>query len=149
MKLALSHQVRDTATGLLWLAVFFVVVAGLGSLVTGCASQQAALVGYERAGLVAVRAVEDNNIALWTINACGTPYSAAIRNPQIIAALKALCLPEGQQNAPVSLLDAVIQSKPLATAPSAAGPVLATPASAGSDSAKTPPGTVIQIAPKS
>ena len=124
-------------------------IAALSVFVTGCASQQAALIGYERAALVTVRAAEDNNIELWTINACGTPYSAAIRNPQIIAALKALCLPEGQQNAPVSLLDAVMQPKPIATAPSSSGPVLLTPTTPTARSLNDAPvGTVIQIAPK-
>jgi hypothetical protein len=40
---------------------------------------------------VSVRAAEDENIRVWTADACGTPYSAALRNPQIIPALRDLC----------------------------------------------------------
>ena len=36
----LSNQVRDTATGLFWFAIFLVVLVGLSTLMTGCASQQ-------------------------------------------------------------------------------------------------------------
>ena len=34
-----------------------------------------------------------DNIEFWKVNACGTPLSAAIRHPEIIPALRALCLP--------------------------------------------------------
>jgi uncharacterized protein YceK len=75
--------------------------------ISGCASVQQAVHGYGAAAIVAIRAAEDDNIALWTANACGTPISAAIRNPQIIPALRALCLPGGMASSPAGLLDAV------------------------------------------
>lgn len=75
--------------------------------ISGCASVQQAVHGYGAAAIVAIRAAEDDNIALWTANACGTPISAAIRNPQIIPALRALCLPGGAAASPAGLLDAV------------------------------------------
>lgn len=57
----------------------------------GCASMQQAINGYAAAAAVSVRAAEDENIRVWTADACGTPYSAALRNPQIIPALRDLC----------------------------------------------------------
>lgn len=60
-------------------------------LLTGCASIQQAINGYEAVAAVSLRAAEDNNISVWTFNACATPYSAALRNPQIIPALRVLC----------------------------------------------------------
>lgn len=69
------------------------VIVLLPLMLSACASWQQAINGYEAAGLVAIRAAEDNNILLWTANACGTPYSAAVRNPSIIPALKVLCAP--------------------------------------------------------
>lgn len=72
----------------------------------GCASVQQAVHGYGAAAIVAIRNAEDDNIAIWTANACGTPLSAAIRNPQIVPALQALCLPAGDAASPARLLDA-------------------------------------------
>ena len=74
---------------------------------SGCASVQQAVHGYGAAAIVAIRNAEDDNIAFWTANACGTPLSAAIRHPEIIPALRALCLPEGMASTPAGLLDAV------------------------------------------
>lgn len=74
---------------------------------SGCASVQQAVHGYGAAAIVAIKAAEDDNIAFWTANACGTPLSAAIRHPEIIPALRALCLPGGMASSPAGLLDAV------------------------------------------
>ena len=73
---------------------------------SGCASVQQAVHGYGAAAIVAIRNAEDDNIAFWTANACGTPLSAAIRHPEIIPALRALCLPGGMASSPAGLLDA-------------------------------------------
>ena len=72
---------------------------------SGCASVQQAVHGYGAAAIVAIKAAEDDNIAFWKANACGTPLSAAIRHPEIIPALRALCLPGGAAANPVGLLD--------------------------------------------
>lgn len=66
---------------------FTVMIASLA----GCASVQQAINGYAAAAAVSVRAAEDENIRVWTADACGTPYSAALRNPQIIPVLRDLC----------------------------------------------------------
>lgn len=73
---------------------------------TGCASLNQAVSAAGASAIVSIRAAEDNNIKLWSANACGTPLSAAIRNPDIIPALKALCVPSGQDSSPISLLNA-------------------------------------------
>jgi hypothetical protein len=83
------------------------ILAALGMMLTGCATQQAAINAGEAAALVSIKAADDNAIRLWTVAACGTPLSAAIRNPEIIPALKVLCLPAGAASSPITLLDAV------------------------------------------
>ncbi len=101
---------NEQIDGLLGVSLFVIAAAiaiVVMSLLTGCAAQQAAVKGYENAALVGIRAAEDNNIAWWSANACGTPYSAAIRNPQIVPALRALCLPGGNATNPSTLLDAI------------------------------------------
>lgn len=74
---------------------------------TACAGFQQAVSGYESAAIKGIRAAEDNNITMWTANACGTPFSAAIRNPQVIPALKALCISPGLTTDPATLFDGV------------------------------------------
>lgn len=66
----------------------------------GCASVQQAINGYEAVAALSLRAAEDNAIAVWTFAGCATPYSAALRNPQIIPALRALCGPSPLFGAP-------------------------------------------------
>jgi hypothetical protein len=78
---------------------------------SGCANVQQAINAGEASAIVSIRAAEDNNIRLWATNACGTPFSAAIRNPQIVPALRALCLPAGADSSPVTLLDGVPPAK--------------------------------------
>jgi hypothetical protein len=82
----------------------FILAAIILSL-TGCAGLQQAFDAGAAAAAVSLRAAEDSNIRLWSFNACATPLSAAIRNSQIIPALRALCIPGGGQSSPVLLLD--------------------------------------------
>ncbi len=83
----------------------FIIFAAFA--LTACAGLQQAITGYESAAIKGIQAAEDNNVRMWTANACGTPFSAAIRNPSIVPALKALCLPAGGGVNPTSLLDSV------------------------------------------
>lgn len=69
------------------------IAVALTLALTGCASWQQAVNGYEAAAGVSLRAAEDNNIVLWTANACATPYDAVLRNPRITPALQVLCGP--------------------------------------------------------
>lgn len=80
-------------------------------IMSGCASFQQAVNGYESAAVVNVKAAEDNNIRTWLYDACGTPFSAAIRHPEIVPGLKALCLPNGADTSPSSLFDNIPQPK--------------------------------------
>ncbi|RFP19201.1 hypothetical protein [Duganella sp. BJB475] len=70
-------------------AVAILLMASLA----GCASVQQAMNGYESAAGVSLRAAQDNAIEVWKFAGCATPYSAVLRNPQILPALRALCGP--------------------------------------------------------
>jgi len=74
---------------------------------SGCAGFQQALSGYESSAAKGINAAQDNSIAVWLYAACNTSYAAAIRNPQVIPALKAACLPQGADSSPATLLDTV------------------------------------------
>ncbi len=71
------------------------ILAILVLLVGGCASYQQAAIGYEAAAIRGIQTAEDNNIFMWKVNACGTPLSAIMRHPDIVPALRMLCLPGG------------------------------------------------------
>lgn len=79
---------------------------------SGCtASQQAAATGFEATALRGIQSAEDNNIALWKTDACGTPFSAVVRNaqtvPGLVPALSALCVPNADKGNPNDLLKSV------------------------------------------
>lgn len=70
----------------------------------GCGTFNQAVTAYSAVAVENARQTNDNLIAGWTITACATPISAALRNPQIIPALRALCMP-AREVAPSFLLD--------------------------------------------
>ncbi|MBX9900810.1 MAG: hypothetical protein K2Y28_08510 [Burkholderiaceae bacterium] len=95
-----------------FLRILAVVLFGAAIfLASGCAGFQQVVSGYETAAIKGIQAAEDNNIRIWSANACGTPFSAAIRNPQLIPALKALCLPAGSSGNPSALFEIQLPDK--------------------------------------
>ncbi len=81
-----------------------IILSSIVISLSGCAGVQQAIHGYGSAAISSIRAAEDDHIALWTVTACGTPLSAAVRHPEIIPALRALCLPGGSAARPDWLL---------------------------------------------
>jgi hypothetical protein len=77
---------------------------------TAC-SIQPAINGAAASLVTGIKAAEDANINLWKLNVCGTPYSAVIRHPEIVPAVKALCLPQGDEANPANLLNAITVPK--------------------------------------
>ena len=75
------------------------------AVLPGCASQLQMVSATQKAAAVQLRAAEDINLERQVFGLCATPLSAAIRNPQIIPGLRALCLPGGGESSPVLLLD--------------------------------------------
>lgn len=96
----------DTQAGRAQVGMLATLAAAM-ALLAGCADFQQALTGYESAAYAGAKASNDNIIQVWKVAACATPFSAAVRNPEIIPALKALCLPAGAGASPITLLDAV------------------------------------------
>lgn len=90
------------AVGALFVVVSFCFI---GTLI-GCAGVQQVVTGYESSAIAGAKALHDNEIMVLKVGLCATPFSAAVRNPEIIPALKVLCLP-GASVSPAALLDAV------------------------------------------
>lgn len=95
----------DKQSGFASLAML-IALGVLAVLLSGCASFQQALNGYESAAAVSLDATNDNVVKVWKYQACATPFSAVIRNPEVVPALRALCVPAGVST-PVVLLDSV------------------------------------------
>lgn len=82
----------------------FLLVA-VTMVMAGCASVQQAVDAYGTTAIASAKHANDSLIVAWSTAACATPVSAALRNPHIIPALKALCVPAASDTPPSSLLD--------------------------------------------
>ena len=80
----------------------FVLIAVFS--LAGCASQIQAVKGFNSAAAVSLRAAEDVHLEALTFELCATPLSAAIRHPDIVPGLRAICLPGGTDTSPITLL---------------------------------------------
>ncbi len=106
----LNAQAGRTQVGFLFITFVFAMGALCVAVsMTGCASVTQAAGAYEASAVTAVKNAEDLHITTWTATVCGTPFSATIRHPEIIPAIKALCLPGGQASNPANLLDAALK----------------------------------------
>ncbi|MBV8656639.1 MAG: hypothetical protein JO142_02330 [Burkholderiales bacterium] len=99
--------------------VILFALAVLSVMLTGCASVNQALSAYESAAVAGVQGADDNYIKGWSNSACATPFGATVRHPEIVPALKDLCVPSGTSGSAVNLLNAI----PPATAKPAPTPV--------------------------
>lgn len=77
----------------------------MASAMTGCATQLQAVSAAQSSSAVALRAAEDIHLKRVAFELCATPVSAAIRNPQVIPAIRAMCLPGGGESSPALLLE--------------------------------------------
>ena len=81
------------------------IILAAACALSGCASFSQGVSAYEQAGVAGARLANDNIIVTWSTAACATPLSAALRHPEVIPALRALCLPAGTESSPAALLD--------------------------------------------
>jgi hypothetical protein len=90
-----------------------IIAAGLALALcsTGCASVQQAIDAYGAAAVTGARAANDTAIEAQKVALCGLPLSAIARHPEIIPAVRALCLAPGDKNS-AELLDALQANQP-------------------------------------
>lgn len=67
------------------------IIIALALCLSGCGSLIQAFNAYGAVAIDNAKATNDTIIEGWTVAACATPISAALRNPKIIPALKELC----------------------------------------------------------
>jgi fructose-specific component phosphotransferase system IIB-like protein len=81
------------------------------ALSTGCASVSQAVDAYGAAVITGAKATNDSLIAANKVALCGTPVSALVRHPELVPAVRSLCLASSDTTTG-GLLDAVEQAKP-------------------------------------
>jgi hypothetical protein len=91
------------------------LILALAASLSACASFQQGVSAVGVAAVDSAKTANDQAIYVWSTAACATPISAALRNPQVIPALRALCVP-ASETAPSSLLDS-LQAHSKAAAP--------------------------------
>jgi hypothetical protein len=74
---------------------------------TGCASVQQGIDAYGAAAVTGAQAANDTAIAANKIALCATPLSALVRHPEIVPAVRALCLPANGSGNVGQVLDAI------------------------------------------
>lgn len=73
----------------------------------GCASVNQAYSAAGASALVDAQGAEDNVLKTLMVGLCATPISAAIRHPEIVPGVTALCLPGGNMSSPAVMLEKI------------------------------------------
>jgi uncharacterized protein YceK len=84
----------------------FITLAAVA--LTGCSSMQQAVQAYGSVAVSGARAANDTVIEAQKVSLCGLPLSAIARHPEIVPAVRSLCLAPGDKTG-AELLDAVAQ----------------------------------------
>lgn len=100
-----SSRMRLTAGFLLWVMAMGIAVCTVAAL-SGCAGVSQAVQAYGTVAVTNAKAVDDTVIEAHKVAFCGLPLSAITRHPEIIPAIRALCLAPADANG-AALLDAV------------------------------------------
>jgi uncharacterized protein YceK len=93
-------------------SLYMLLALAVGALLlTGCASVQQAVQAYGTVAVTSARAADDTIIDAQKVAFCGLPLSAITRHPDIIPAVRALCLSPADTNG-AALLNAVQAGQP-------------------------------------
>lgn len=71
------------------------LLLALASTLTGCGTAIQAMNAYGGAAINSTQQVNDTFAKGWAAAGCGITVGAALRNPEVIPALKSLCMPGG------------------------------------------------------
>ena len=71
----------------------------------GCAGINQAYSAAGASAMVDAQGAEDNALKTLMVGLCATPISAAIRHPEIVPGVTALCLPGGNMSSPAVMLE--------------------------------------------
>lgn len=100
-----SPRFRTIAGVLVWLMAMGIAILSSAGL-AGCAGVSQAVQAYGSVAVTNAKAVDDTVIEAHKIAFCGLPLSAITRHPEIIPAIRLMCLAPDDKNG-AALLDAV------------------------------------------
>lgn len=80
------------------------IILAAGLALTGCAGVQQAVQAYGSVAVTGARAANDTVIEAQKVSLCGLPLSAIARHPEIVPAVRSLCLAPGDKTS-AELLD--------------------------------------------
>jgi uncharacterized protein YceK len=84
-----------------------IFVLALAASLAGCASVQQAVQAYGSVAVTSAKAANDTAIEAYKVALCATPVSAVRRHPELVPAIKSLCLVPGD-----AATGALIEGKP-------------------------------------
>lgn len=95
-------------------AILIMSLLAVAVAVSGCASELQAVNAYGAAAVTGAQATNDTLIAANKVALCATPVSALVRHPELVTAIRSLCLPAKDSGNVGTVVDAIETSAPLA-----------------------------------
>ena len=87
--------------------ILIVSLLALTIAVSGCASVQQAVNAYGAAAITGAQATNDTLITANKVALCATPISALVRHPELVTAIRSLCLPMKDAGNVGAVVDAI------------------------------------------
>lgn len=88
-----------------------ILCAALAACLSGCGSLAPAVDAYGAAVITGAKAANDSIIAANKVAICATPVSALVRHPEMVPAVRSLCVPGTDTGNVGQVLDQVAASK--------------------------------------
>lgn len=88
-----AHLKRGARAILSWL--LFMTMAAIVLMLTGCAGVQQAVQAYGSVAVTNARAANDTLVEAYKVGLCALPLSTIARHPEIVPAVRSLCLHPG------------------------------------------------------
>lgn len=92
--------------------ILILSLLALAASVSGCASVQQAVDAYGAAAITGAQATNDTLIKANIVALCAVPVSALVRNPQLVPAVRTLCLPAKDGGTVGAVVDAIDAAQP-------------------------------------
>jgi hypothetical protein len=86
----------------------------LAASVSGCSSLLQGVDAYGAAAITGAQATNDTLITANKVALCATPVSALVRHPELVTAVRSLCLPAKDTGNVSQVIDAIEATQPAA-----------------------------------
>lgn len=93
------------------IACSIALAASMAFSLSGCAGISQAVDAYGTVAVSDAKAANDTIIAAQKVALCATPVSALVRHPELVPAVRALCMPRGDGGTVDQVLDSIAVSR--------------------------------------